>query len=181
MAKAAMNQLEDQVELIRREAYAAGYAAATQAIRETVARPARAEKRPTPAATTRRGRLPRQPQPAPRKAQARQTPAESKPAAKCPERGTNPRLVEEVLRALAPRAVRPGEIRAAVQRDKGLSLAYTSIRHALGQLEGRKAVQQDGSGWRMADRGGGNFLTIVARHFTRKLAEGGEAGQPDPE
>jgi hypothetical protein len=28
MAKAAMNQLEDQVELIRREAYAAGYAAA---------------------------------------------------------------------------------------------------------------------------------------------------------
>jgi len=30
----------------------------------------------------------------------------------------------------------------------------------------------------MADRGGGNFLTIVARHFTRKLAEGGEAGSP---
>jgi hypothetical protein len=55
-------------------------------------------------------------------------------------------LVEEVLRALAPRAVRPGEIRAALQRDKGVSLAYTSIRHALGQLEGRKAVQQDGSG-----------------------------------
>jgi len=52
---------------------------------------------------------------------------------------------------LAPRAVRPGEIRAAVQRDKGLSLAYTSIRHALGQLEGRKAVEQDGyRGWRIA-------------------------------
>jgi hypothetical protein len=150
MAKTAMNQLEDQVELIRREAYAAGYAAAMQAIREIAARPAPAEKRPAPAAPTRRGRLPRQPQPASRKALARQTPADSKPAAKRPERGTNPRLVEEVLRALAPRAVRPGEIRAALQRDKGVSLAYTSIRHALGQLEGRKAVQQDGSGWRIA-------------------------------
>ena len=151
MAKTAMNQLEDQVVLIRRQAYAAGYAAAMQAIREIAARPAPAEKRPAPAAPTRRGRLPRQPQPAPRKAQARQTPAESKPAAKRPERGTNARLVEEVLRALAPQAVRPVEIRAALQRDKGVSLAYTSIRHALGQLEGRKAVEQDGNGgWRIA-------------------------------
>jgi hypothetical protein len=152
MAKTAMNQLEDQVELIRREAYAAGYAAAMQAIREIAARPAPAERRPAPAAPTRRGRRPRHPQPAPRKAQARQTPAaNSKPAAKRPERGTNARFVEEVLRALAPQAVRPGDIRAALQRDKGVSLAYTSIRHALGQLEGRKAVEQDGNGgWRMA-------------------------------
>jgi hypothetical protein len=151
MAKTAMNQLEDQVELIRREAYAAGYAAAMQAIREIAARPAPAEKRPAPAAPTRRGRLPRQPRPAPRKAQARQTPADSKPAAKRPERGSNARFVEEVLRALAPQAVRPGEIRTALHRDKGVSLAYTSIRHALGQLEGRKAVEQDGNGgWRIA-------------------------------
>jgi hypothetical protein len=114
MAKTAMNQLEDQVELIRHEAYAAGYAAAMQAIREIAARPAPAEKRPTPAAPTPRGRLPRQAQPAPRKAQARQTPADSKPAAKRPERGSNARVVEEVLRALAPQAVRPGEIRAAL-------------------------------------------------------------------
>jgi hypothetical protein len=55
------------------------------------------------------------------------------------------------MRALAPRAVRQGEIRAALQRDKGVSLAYASIRHALGQLEGRKAVEQDGNGgWRIA-------------------------------
>jgi hypothetical protein len=145
MAKTAMNQLEDQVELIRREAYAAGYAAAMQAIRENAARPAPAEKRPTPAAPTPRGRLPRQPQPAPRKVQARQTPADSKPAAKRPERGSNARFVEEVLRALAPQAVRPGEIRAALQRNKGVSLAYTSIRHALGQKlsEGGEAGQPD--------------------------------------
>jgi len=60
-------------------------------------------------------------------------------------------LVEEALRAGAPQAVRPAEIRAALQRDKGVSLAFTSIRHALGQLEARKAVEQDGNGgWRIA-------------------------------
>ena len=40
-------------------------------------------------------------------------------------------------------------IRAVLQQDKGVSLAYTSIRHALGQLEALKAVEQDG-GWRVA-------------------------------
>jgi hypothetical protein len=151
MAKTAMSQLEDQVELIRREAFAAGYAAAMRAILEIAARPAPPENRPTPAAPAERGRPPRQSQPAPRKAPARQTRADSKPAAKRPERGSNARFVEEVLRALAPQAVRQGDIRAALQRDKGVSLAYTSIRHALGQLEARKAVEQDGNGgWRVA-------------------------------
>jgi hypothetical protein len=37
--------------------------------------------------------------------------------------------LEEVLRALGPQAVRQGDIRAALQRDKGVSLAFTSIRH----------------------------------------------------
>jgi hypothetical protein len=151
VAKTAIGQLEDQIEFIRREAYEAGYAAAMQAIRETASRPAPAEKRPTPAAPAQRGRPPRQPQPAPRKAKARQPRAASKPAAKRLERGSNARFVEEVLRALAPRAVRPAEIRAALQRDKGVSLAFTSIRQALGPLEARKAVEQDGNGgWRIA-------------------------------
>jgi hypothetical protein len=82
MAKTAMSQLEDQVELIRREAYEAGYAAAMRAIREITSRSAPAEKRPTPTPPARRGRPPRQPQPAPRKTQARQARAKSKPAAK---------------------------------------------------------------------------------------------------
>ena len=151
MAKTAMSQLEDQVELIRREAFAAGYAAAMQAIHEIASRPAPAEKRPAPTVPARRGRPPRQPQPAPRKTQARQARASSKPAAKRLERGSNARFVEEALRARAPLAVRPAEIRAALQRDKGVSLAFTSIRHALGQLEARKAVEQDANGgWRIA-------------------------------
>ena len=149
MAKTAMTQLEDQVELIRREAYEAGYATAMRAIREIASRSTPSENRPTP--TARRGRPPRQPQPAPRKTQARQTRADGKLPARRLERGSNARFVEEVLRALAPQAVRPAEIRGALQRDKGVSLAYTSIRHALGQLEGRKAVEQDGNGgWRIA-------------------------------
>ena len=151
MAKTAIGQLEDQVELIRREAYEAGYAAAMQAIREIASRPAPPENRPTPAAPAQRGRPPRQPQPASHKTQARQARTDSKPAAKRPQRGSNARFVEEVLRALGPQAVRQGDIRAALQRDKGVSLAFTSIRHALGQLEARKAVEQDGNGgWRIA-------------------------------
>ena len=151
MAKTAMSQLEDQVELIRREAFAAGYAAAMRAVHEIASRPAPAENLPTPTAPTRRGRPPRQPQPAPREGQASQLRADSKPAAKRLERGSNARFVEEALRARAPLAVRPAEIRAALQRDKGVSLAFTSIRHALGQLEARKAVEQDwNGGWRIA-------------------------------
>jgi len=110
-----------------------------------------AENLPTPTAPTRRGRPARQPQPAPSKAQARRARADSKPTAKRLERGSNARFVEEALRARAPLAVRPAEIRAALQHDKGVSLAFTSIRHALGQLEARKAVEQDGNGgWRIA-------------------------------
>src|SRR5713101_6152631 len=139
MARTAMSQLEDQIELVRRETFAAGYAAAMQAIREIASRPAPAEKLSTPTALARRGRPPRQPQPAPRKTQARQASADSKPAAKRLERGSNARFVEEVLRALAPQPVRPAEIRAALQRDRGVSLAFTSIRLLRGDLDARGA------------------------------------------
>jgi hypothetical protein len=151
MAKTAIGQLEDQVELIRREAYEAGYAAAMQAIRELASRPAPPDARPTTAVPAQRGRPPRQPRPASRETQTRRARTDSEPPAKRPERGSNARVVEEVLRALGPQAVRQGDIRAALQRDKGVSLSFTSIRHALGQLEARNAVEQDGNGgWRIA-------------------------------
>jgi hypothetical protein len=57
-------------------------------------------------------------------------------------RGTNARLVEEVLQEIAPRAVRPAEIRNALQRKKGVRMAFASVRHALEQLEARHAVEQ---------------------------------------
>jgi len=69
--------------------------------------------------------------------------------AKRPRRGTNARMIEEILQAAAPRAVRPAEIRKALQ-DKGVAMAFTTIRHALGQLEARHAAEQvtDRETWR---------------------------------
>src|SRR5437667_12858299 len=54
MARTAINQLQDQIEAVRREAFAAGYAAAMQSIRELAARPAPSAQ--AAAAPRRRGR-----------------------------------------------------------------------------------------------------------------------------
>ena len=72
-----------------------------------------------------------------------------------PSRGTNARFVEEVLQSNAPRALRPAEIRTAIQRDKGVAMAFTSIRHALGQLEQRRVAEQiaDSKTWRYLEGG----------------------------
>jgi repressor of nif and glnA expression len=54
-------------------------------------------------------------------------------------------MIEEILQAAAP----PAAIRKALQ-EKGVALAFKSIRHALGQLEARKAARQVGNSrtWR---------------------------------
>ena len=90
-----------------------------------------------------------------------------------PQRGTNARLVEEVLQSNAPRALRPAEIRTAIQREKGVAIAFTSIRHALGQLQSRRVVEQvaDSNTWRYRgdteggdsfDEGGGEAAAASA-------------------
>jgi hypothetical protein len=63
-------------------------------------------------------------------------------------------MIEEVLQSMAPRAVRPAEIRSALQRDKGVAMAFTSIRHALGQLEARQTAEQVGNSRTWRYRGG---------------------------
>jgi hypothetical protein len=157
MAKTALNQLQDQIEAVRREAFAAGYAAAMQSIRDFTAKPAPgAEPAATRSARQRRAAAPGRP--------ARRTPraASSAPrraagaVARRPHRGTNARLVEEVLQASAPRALRPAEIRRALQEDKGVAMAFTSIRHALGQLEERRTAEQfaDSKTWRYSGPAG---------------------------
>ena len=45
-------------------------------------------------------------------------------------------MIEAVLQSIAPRAARPTEIRNLLRREQGVALAFTSIRHALGQLQG---------------------------------------------
>jgi hypothetical protein len=67
-----------------------------------------------------------------------------------PSRGTNARLIVEVLKAMPSGIGRPADIRKALQSDKGVSMAFTSIRHALGQLAARNEVapDDDGKTWR---------------------------------
>src|SRR5437763_2172095 len=131
MVKAVASALQERIEEIRRQAFAAGYAEAMKAVRVLASRPARnsaAAKpngsrrvRPSHAAKT-TGRSAR-----PRRAQ----------------RGTNALRVEEVLKAARPRAVRPADIRKALQK-KRITISFPSLRHALSQLEARQAASQVG-------------------------------------
>ena len=163
MAKTALTQLQDQIEAVRREAFAAGYAAAMQSIRDFVAKPApgaepaasQPVRRRRSAAPARAGRPARQRQP--RVATAKAPRRARRTSGRRPQRGTNARLVEEVLQANAPRALPPAEIRRALQRDKGVAMAFTSIRHALVQLEERHVAEQvaDSKEWRYSGSASG--------------------------
>ena len=171
MARTAITELQQQIEAVRREAFAAGYAAAMQAIRELTSRTT-PQAGSAAAAPTRRGRgrergraraqraaAPKAAaaKPAARRRQARTTTAAAarprRAASRRPQRGTNARMIEEILKAAAPRAVRPAEIRKALQ-DNGVAMAFTSIRHALGQLEQRNAAEQVGDSKTWRHRGG---------------------------
>jgi hypothetical protein len=72
--------------------------------------------------------------------------------ARRPQRGINARLINEI-QASAPGAARAAEIRKALQ-DKGVAMAFASIRHALGQLEVRHAAEQVGDSKTWRHRGG---------------------------
>ena len=183
MARTAMTELQQQIEAVRREAFAAGYAAAMEAIRELTSRAAPGTRTAAAAPTRRgggrgRGRA-RARRAAPAAAKATPTPtrrrrtrttrattarattatartrrpAARRPAARRPQRGTNARMIGEILKAAAPRAVRPAEIRKALQ-DNGVAMAFTSIRHALGQLEKSNAAEQVGDSKTWRHRGG---------------------------
>jgi hypothetical protein len=180
MARTAITELQQQIEAVRREAFAAGYAAAMEAIRELTSRAAAPGTRSAAATPTRRGRgrgrgraRARQAAPAAKATPARRRRARTtrtiratrtaraataaartrRPAARRPQRGTNARMSEEILKAAAPRAIPPAEIRKALQAN-GVAMAFTSIRHALGQLEQRNAAEQVGDSRTWRHRGG---------------------------
>ena len=150
MATTAVTVLHAQIEAIPQEAYAAGYTAAMQAIREFAARP------PASGVQTRR---PRQAAKAPEQATRRhgRPPSTARPTTPKPRRGNNAQLIAEVLKAIPSGTARPAEIRKALQSDKGVALAFTSIRHALGQLASRHEVEasSDGKTWRYVGTGAG--------------------------
>jgi hypothetical protein len=155
MARTAVTQLQQQIEEVRREGFAAGYAAAMQVVEEVASRSAPTDGA-SPAAPSRRG---------PRRAgQAAPTARPGRPRGTRPngagmkirgsvvhrsERGTNALIIDEILKAMAPSAVRPAEIRKALQ-DNGVTISFASIRHALGQLEAHNAAEQvgDSKAWR---------------------------------
>jgi len=157
MAKTALTQLQDQIEAIRREAYNAGYTAAMQAIRDFVARPtaastptprARVTKPPAVAKVAKVVKATKATKATPQR--RRRAAAKAPAAARRPQRGTNAKLIAEVLQGMPSGTARPAEIRSALQRDKGVAMAFTSIRHALGQLATRNEVEAtaDGKTWR---------------------------------
>ena len=176
MTEAALNEVQRQIEAIRKQAFNEGYAAAMQAVGElasgsvpwsnaSVSSPSGSgsgdseAQQPEP----RRAAVPLRTSSAVRRAPASRArrsgqaagghrtaaPGNRQSPRRRAERGTNARMVQEILKAVSPRAVPQAEIRKALQ-DKGVSLAYPSIGHALAQLQRRKAARQVGKSgtWR---------------------------------
>jgi hypothetical protein len=167
MTEVALNELHQQIETLRREAFAEGYATAMESVRELASRSAPHSVGNTAvtsdtAAGENRAREPEGTKAAmplrvntfvrrsraPRSTSQRTAASPRRSRRRRAERGTNARLIQEVLKK-APRAVRQAEIRNALHR-KGVLLSFPSIRHALGQLEARKAAKQVGKSgtWR---------------------------------
>ena len=125
MAKAAMTEMQQRIEAVRRDAFAAGYAAAMQAIRDLASRSAPKDGT-SPAAPSRRGRgRARQAAPAAQPTRSRRSrgagaaPKVRRSAAHRSRRGTNALIIEKILRTMAPSAVRPAEIRKALPDNGG--------------------------------------------------------------
>ena len=135
MKNAALAQLQRQIEAVRREAYAEGYAAAMRRVHDFAARlpDGSAASHPAPPVTplARSGRSGRV-----------HAATNDRPSMPRLPHGTNARMVAAVLESIAPRAARPSEIRHLLLREQGVAMAFTSIRHALSQLTARHAAEQ---------------------------------------
>jgi hypothetical protein len=148
MVMTAAAEFQAQIEKMRREAFEAGYAAAMQAVEELASQPTRNSSRTAAAPNDRRrgrsGQAAAKPN-GPRRARVN---AASKATRRSvvgkSQRGANALRVQEVLKATSPRAVRPAAIRKALQ-EKGITISFPSLRHALRQLAARKAAMQVGN------------------------------------
>ena len=151
MAKtSAISELQQEIEDVRHEAFAAGYAAAMKAVRELASKPAPAA---AAAPVRRRGRggtarksAAGEPS---RGRRARARGEASRPRRAAAGRGGNSQVIDQILEAASPRALRQAEIRKALQ-EKGREVSFTSIRHTLSQLEARNRAEQigDNKAWR---------------------------------
>jgi hypothetical protein len=137
MAKNAITELQDQIEIIRQEAYNEGYAAAMQAVLNFAKQPAQVSisKAPVKAPARKAAKTAAPKTPSPTQARA--------------SRGNNAALTFDALKGLPDHAGRAADIRKALSATE-VDLAFTSIRHALGQLQarGQVTVAEDGKTWR---------------------------------
>jgi hypothetical protein len=119
--------LEEMLAAARREGFdegfAEGFAAGLAALRDRIAK----MTDPTPPGARRRAAVRRALQP------GVYTPV---------ERGTNANLVEAALRSVAPKSCGPTELIHLVAGATGKPLPYTSVMHALNQLERRQAARK---------------------------------------
>jgi hypothetical protein len=175
VAKSAATNLTDYIETIRQEAYNEGYSAAMRAIVEfsgsgTAKSKATAAKAATAKVTAAKGTTAKSAtakvttakaataksatakattasQAAPR----RQRRAQAKPISRQTRRGDNARYIAEAMMMLPDHRGPAAEIKKLLA-GKGHDLAYTSIRHGLGQLQarGEVSVAADGRTWSYA-------------------------------
>jgi hypothetical protein len=125
MVKAVASELQERIEQIGRQAFAAGYAEAMNAVRQLASRPARNSGNGAAEPNRRgQGRVGGRSAAATpngsrrvRATDAAKTTLRSAGPARA-QRGTNALRVEEVLKAARPRAVRPADIRKALQKKR---------------------------------------------------------------
>lgn len=168
MARTLVTEFQRQIEAVRHEAFAAGYAAAMDAVFQLASLPARQVAGSAVSRNRGNGRglgwaareaAPVQEKSVPRRRTARAgvngqitgagTRSPRSEARRMP-RGTNAQMIEEILKEVAPRALRPTEIRKALLQTKRISVSFPSIGNALGQLAARNGAEQvgDSKTWR---------------------------------
>ena len=147
MAKSAVTGLTEHLESIRREAYTEGYAAAMRAVVEfSTSRTAKPKATVTKASARKAAAA--KSTTATTEAPKRQRRAQAKPAPRQTRRGDNMRRIAEAMMTL-PNHSGPAAAIKKVLAGKGHDIAYTSIRHGLGQLQarGEASVAADGKTW----------------------------------
>ena len=151
MAKTAETDFQQQMETLRNDAFADGYAAAMRTVHELASRSApmgeataaaRGRGRSRGRGQSRTRKVSRTPRLIHRPRRTRTNARTANNGARA-GRGTNSILVAGVLKSAAPRALRAAEIRKALQ-DKGKTMSFPSIGYSLRQLAARDAAKQVG-------------------------------------
>jgi hypothetical protein len=147
VAKSAMTDLTAYIEDIRQEAYIEGYAAAMRAVLEFSTSRITKPKATVAAGTSAKTISAKSTAATTAAAPQRQRRAQATPAIRrSTSRGENARHIADAMTTLPNRSGPAAAIRKALA-EKGIALPFTSIRHALGQLQARGEVSVAGKTW----------------------------------